>query len=73
MSGNKLFFSDLDETFRENVKLGNNTSICVMGESNIKIMMNNNMHTITSMLYVPALGNLISLGQLQEKGCAIII
>ncbi|VVA34706.1 PREDICTED: Retrovirus-related Pol poly from transposon [Prunus dulcis] len=55
MSGNKLLFSDLNETFRENVKLGNNTSICVMGEGNIKILMNNNMHTITSVLYVPAL------------------
>ncbi|CAL8125961.1 unnamed protein product [Prunus armeniaca] len=30
MCGNKLLFSDLDENFRENVKLGNNSSICVM-------------------------------------------
>lgn len=45
-----------------------------MEKGNIKIMKNNSMHTITGVLYVPALkSNLISLGQLQEKGCAIII
>ncbi|CAL9001414.1 unnamed protein product, partial [Prunus brigantina] len=74
MSGNKLLFSYLDETFREDVKLGNNTSMCVMGKGNIKVLMNNNMRTITSVFYVPTLkSNLISLDQLQEKGFAITI
>lgn len=74
MSGNKSLFSDFDDTFRENVKLGNNTSICVMGKGNINVSMNNIMYTITNVFYVPALkSNLISLGHLQEKGFSIVI
>ncbi|KAJ0009921.1 hypothetical protein Pint_33443 [Pistacia integerrima] len=74
MSGNKVLFFDLDKTFRENMKLENNFSISVLGKGKIKIMMNNSMMTITSVLYVLELkSNLISLGQLQEKGFDIII
>jgi len=32
MTGNKCLFSNLNENFRENVKLGNNSSIRVMGK-----------------------------------------
>lgn len=63
VSGNKLFFIDLDVTFREDVKLGNNTSMSVMGKGNIKVLVINNMRTITSVFYVPAhKSNLMSLG-----------
>lgn len=37
MSGNKLLFSDLDQTYQENVKLGKNINICVIGNDNVKI------------------------------------
>ncbi|XP_034229496.1 uncharacterized protein LOC117638485 [Prunus dulcis] len=74
MCGNKLLFSDIDENFRENVKLGNNSSICVMGKWNIKIWLNGSMQTIIGVFYVPEQkSNMISLGQLQEKGFAILI
>lgn len=75
MCGNKSLFYDLDETFRETVKLGNNSCISVMGKGDIKLHMKNNIvHTISSVFYIPDLkSNLISLGQLQEKGYIIII
>ena len=73
MCGNKSLFSDLDKTFQRTVKLGNNTSMSVMRKENIKLQLKNNIvHVISSVLYVPELkSNLISLGQLQEKGYTI--
>jgi len=46
-----------------------------MGKGDIKLHMKNNIvHTISSVFYIPDLkSNLISLGQLQEKGYIIII
>lgn len=45
-----------------------------MGKGNIKIQLNGSMQTITGVFYVPELkSNLISLGQLQEKGFTILI
>jgi hypothetical protein len=75
MCGNKSLFYDLDETFRETVKLGNNSCMSVMGKGDIKFhMKNNTVQTITSVFYVPDLkSNLISMGQLQERGYIIII
>ncbi|CAL9007503.1 unnamed protein product [Prunus brigantina] len=74
MSGNKQLFAKMDESFRDNVKLGNNSSLCVMGKGNIKVEVNGVMHCITEVFYVPELkNNLISLGQLQEKGMVILI
>ncbi|KAK2407959.1 putative mitochondrial protein [Trifolium repens] len=75
MCGNKSWFYDLDETFRETVKLGNNSCISVMGKGDIKFHGKNNIiHTISSVFYIPDLkSNLISMGQLQDKGYIIII
>ena len=75
MCGNKSLFYDLDETFRETVKLWNNSCMSVMGKGDIKFhMKNNTVQTITSVFYVPDLkSNLISMGQLQERGYIIII
>jgi len=54
MCGNKSLFYDLDETFRETVKLGNNSYMSVMGIGDIKFHMKNNIvQTITSVFYVP--------------------
>jgi hypothetical protein len=41
MCGNKSFY-DLDETFREIVKLGNNSCMSFMGKGDIKFHMKNN-------------------------------
>jgi len=74
MCGKKELFSDLDENFRETVKLGNNSSMTVMGKGNVRIRVNENTQVITGVFYVPDLkSNLLSIGQLQEKGLAILI
>ena len=74
MCGKKELFSDLNENFRETVKLGNNSSMTVMGKGNVRIRVNGNTQVITSVFYVPDLkSNLLSIGQLQEKGLAILI
>jgi hypothetical protein len=75
MCENKALFSYLDETYKDTVKLGNNSCISVMGKGNIKFhMKDKTMQIISSVFYIPELkSNLISMGQLQEKGYTIII
>lgn len=74
MSGDKKLFATLDETFIEKVKLGDNSSLCVKGRGNINIEVNGVKLCIFGVFYVLELkSNLISLGQLQEKGLAILI
>jgi len=65
MTGNKCLFSTLNENFRENVKLGNNSSIRVMEKGNVQVLMNRKKENIGDVFYVPELkNNLISIGQL---------
>jgi len=74
MCRKKELFSDLDKNFIETVKLGKNSSITVMGKGNVRIKVNENTQVITGVFYVPDLkSNLLSIGQLQEKGLAILI
>ena len=40
MSGNKQWFLDLDETFIQVVKLGNNSKMTVMGKGSIRLQVN---------------------------------
>jgi hypothetical protein len=61
----KKNFSDLDTKFREFVKLGNNSSMAVMGKGNIRLLVNGIVQIITGVFYVPDLkNNLLSIGQL---------
>ncbi|RVW38412.1 Retrovirus-related Pol polyprotein from transposon TNT 1-94 [Vitis vinifera] len=39
MCGNKLWFSNLDEEFRQSVKLGNNSKMTVLGKGNIRMQL----------------------------------
>ncbi|WJZ94710.1 hypothetical protein VitviT2T_013543 [Vitis vinifera] len=74
MCGNKLWFSDLDEEFRQSVKLGNNSKMTVLGKGNIRMQVAGVTQVITDVFYIPELrNNLLSVGQLQEKGVAILI
>jgi len=74
MSGNKNWFMQLDEDFWHKVKLGNDTCLAVMGKGNIRIVVSGVTHMISHVYYVPELiNNLLSLGQLQEKGLSIHI
>lgn len=74
MCGNKATCCELNEGFRQMVKLGNNTKMTVLGKGNVKLYLNGLHHIITEVFYVPELkSNLLSMGQLQEKGLAILI
>ena len=74
MTGFKDWFFDLEEGFNQSVKLGNDTSMSVMGKRSVKIQVNSATQVITEVYYIPELkNNLLSLGQLQEKGLAILI
>ena len=65
MFGHKDFFSELDESFRKSVKLGDNSSIDVMGKGRIHLQVNHVSQVISEVFYIPELkNNLLSIGQL---------
>ncbi|XP_037494382.1 uncharacterized protein LOC119370394 [Jatropha curcas] len=73
MCGKEEYFFDLDERFKDFVKLGNNSSLNVRGKGNIRLLMHGISPIITGVFYVPDLkNNLLSIGQLQEKGLSIL-
>ena len=68
MQGNKDSFVELDEGFRH-IKLGNNTKLEVTRKGNIKCEIEGVIQTITDVFFVTELtNNLLSVGQLQNKG-----
>lgn len=74
MTGSKMWFISLDEGFRQSVKLGNNSRMMVMGRGSVKMEVEGMTQVITHVYYIPELkNNLLSIGQLQEKGLAILI
>lgn len=74
MCGKREFFSDFDGDFREKMKLGDNSSMDVMGKGNVCMLVNGFVHIIIGVCYVLGLQNsLISIGQLAEKGLKILI
>lgn len=74
MCGNRALFSNLDESFNHSVKLGNNSKMEVTRKGNVKFLINNVEHIFTEVFYVPELkNNLLSIGQLQERGLSILI
>jgi hypothetical protein len=74
MCGDRTMFSWLDDSFRQLVRLGNNTRMNVMGKESVKLYLNEIILTVTEVYYVPELkNNLLSVGQFQEKGLAILM
>nr|KYP72576.1 Retrovirus-related Pol polyprotein from transposon TNT 1-94 [Cajanus cajan] len=75
MSGSKSSFSYLNENFHSTVSFGDCSTMKVMGKGDIKIKTKNGfVETISNVFYVPDLkSNLLSAGQLQEKGYEIFI
>ncbi|KAF2301922.1 hypothetical protein GH714_030433 [Hevea brasiliensis] len=73
MCGNSKMFSSLDTDFTHSVKLGNNTRMKVTGKGVIKLFLQGVCYTVSDVYCVPELkNNLLSVGQLQEKGVAIL-
>ncbi|KAH7573976.1 hypothetical protein JRO89_XS03G0234000 [Xanthoceras sorbifolium] len=75
MCGDKNPFSDLDESFQNTVKFGDEFTISVMGRGRVTLQTKgNSTHFISNVFFVPDLKtNLLSVGQLQEKGYEISI
>lgn len=56
------------------VKLGNNSRMSVLRKGNVRLQLNGFNHVVTQVFYVPDLkNNLLCIGQLQERGLAILI
>ena len=54
MCGDKSAFSTLDESFRDNVKFGDNSKVSVMGKGQVTIQTKGNItQTIFNVLFVP--------------------
>ncbi|XP_031264133.1 uncharacterized protein LOC116122419 [Pistacia vera] len=75
MCGDKSAFSDLDETFCNSVTFGDNSKVSVMGKGSVRIHSKEKSNQIISnVFFVPDLKtNLLSVGQVQEKGYEIFI
>jgi len=74
MTGEKSWFTELDESFRHSVRLGNGSKLGVEGKGNIRISVEGILQVVSDVYYVPNLtNNLLSIGQLQEKQLSIII
>ncbi|PNX88107.1 retrovirus-related Pol polyprotein from transposon TNT 1-94, partial [Trifolium pratense] len=68
MIGQKDWLYNFDSSFKDSVKLGNDTKMPVMGKGNVKLFINGKIHVISNVYYLPGLTtNLLSVGQLQEK------
>ena len=74
MCGTREWFVELDSEFRQQVKLGDDRRMQVEGRGSLRMEINGITQVITSVYYVPGLkNNLLSVGQLQQKGLRIVI
>ncbi|GAU31045.1 hypothetical protein TSUD_214810 [Trifolium subterraneum] len=74
MVGRKDWLFDFDDSFREMVKLGDNSKMPVMGKGNLKLCIGGIIQVITEVYYLPGLQNsLLSIGQLQQKNLTIVV
>ncbi|KAL0309926.1 UNVERIFIED_CONTAM: hypothetical protein Sradi_5934900 [Sesamum radiatum] len=69
MTYNKEAFQTLDESFKTNVKLGDNHIVKVEGKGSVAINTKKGTRIINDVMYIPNLRtNLFSVGQMMEKG-----
>ena len=74
MCGDRTMFSEIDDNFRQLVRLGHNTKMNVIGKGRVKLLLNGIIHVASEVYCVPELkNNLLSIGHLQEKGLVILI
>ncbi|KAI5419259.1 hypothetical protein KIW84_043433 [Lathyrus oleraceus] len=72
MTGRKDWFSVVDESFSDEVKLGNNYALKVCGKGMVKLLINGVVHFLNDVFYVPELkNNLFSVGKLLERGLTV--
>lgn len=62
----------IDESFSDEVKLGNTYALKVCGKGMVKLLINEVVHVLDDVFYVPELkNNLYSVGQLLERGLTV--
>ena len=73
MSGNRMFFHELDETITGKVRFGDNSRIDIMGKGSVRFLINGGLkRVLNNVYYIPALqSNILSLGQATEAGCEV--
>ncbi|CAJ2671832.1 unnamed protein product [Trifolium pratense] len=73
MIGNKEWLFEFDDTFRESVRLGDDSRMNVMGKGKLKLYIGGITQVISEVYYLPGLkNNLLSIGQLQQKNLTIV-
>lgn len=74
MCGNQAWFISFDKSFRQQVKLGDDRRMQVEGRGDLRLEIDGIVQIISSVYFVPGLrNNLLSVGQLQQKGLKIVI
>lgn len=75
MIGDKTMFRDLNNSIQGYVKFGDGSKVRIEGKGSIVFQCKNGKHQVLqSVYYIPRLcSNIISLGQLAEKGDRIYI
>ena len=73
MSGNRSFFSELDEKITGKVRFGDDSRIDIRGKGSIKFVFNGGEKKILhNVYYIPNLkSNIVSLGQATKAGCEV--
>ncbi|PNX68295.1 copia-type polyprotein [Trifolium pratense] len=73
MVGNKNWLFDYDDTFKDSVKLGDDSKMVVEGKRNLKLHIQGFTQILTNVYFLPGLkNNLLSIGQLQQKNLTVI-
>ena len=73
MTGDKRYFSSMDNTITGKVRFGDDSRVDIMGKGTISFIdMNGEAMKMTDVYFIPDLrSNVISLGQATESGCDI--
>ncbi|GAU28376.1 hypothetical protein TSUD_257040 [Trifolium subterraneum] len=73
MVDNKDWLYDFDEHYRDSVKLGDYSKMCVMGKGNVKLSIEGKVHVITGVFYILGLkSHLLSIGHIQQRNVTIV-
>ncbi|PNX62457.1 copia-type polyprotein, partial [Trifolium pratense] len=73
MVGNKDWLFDYDDSFKDSVKLGDDSKMAVVGKGNLRLYIAGYVQILTNVYYLPGLkNNLLSIGQLQQKNLTIV-
>lgn len=74
MCGDSSLFCELEEGFNKVVRLGNYASMNVVGKGSVRLNVKGVNYLVRDVYYVPGLkNNLLSVGQLQERGLAVLM